>query len=87
MIPDKLRMTIVCDHCGATSTVVLSKDDIDSQGLDQVLETNLIDMAWAVRYPFTICAKCVDRIIEEGLRQMEETLFRTSSSSIVEVKE
>ena len=85
MIPDSLRLRMVCDYCGESATFTLSKDEIDSQGFDQVLETILRDESWAVRYPYTICARCVDRIIEEGLKRMEEKLESERLSGIAEV--
>lgn len=85
MIPDTLRLRMVCDCCGESATFILSKDEIDSQGFDQVLETILRDESWGVRYPYTICAKCVDRIIEEGLQRMEEKLESERLSGSAEV--
>lgn len=74
MIPQQLRLQMVCDQCGATHQFILKTEDIDSQGFDLVLETALRDESWAVRYPYTICASCVDKILEEALQRMEETL-------------
>lgn len=85
MIPDNLRLRMICDYCGESATFILSKDEIDSQGFDQVLETVLRDESWAVRYPYTICAHCVDRIIEEGLKRMEERLESERLSASAEV--
>ena len=85
MIPETLRLRMVCDCCGESATFTLSKDEIDSQGFDQVLETILRDESWGVRYPYTICAKCVDRIIEEGLQRMEEKLESERLSGSAEV--
>lgn len=74
MIPKQLRLQLVCDQCGASHQFILKAEDIDSQGFDLVLETALRDESWAVCYPYTICASCVDKIIEEGLQRMEESL-------------
>lgn len=74
MIPQQLRLQMVCDQCGASRQFLLRTEDIDSQGFDMVLETALTDESWAVRYPYTVCAACVNKILEEALRDVEKSL-------------
>lgn len=85
MIPTRLRLQMVCDKCGSSRTFDLSVEDVDSQGFDAVVEDALRDEAWSVVYPYTVCAHCVEQIIEDGLKHLAESLEASAHPESAEV--
>ena len=85
MIPTQLRIQIPCDKCGSSRTFNLPVEAIDAQGFDAVLEEALRDEAWSVCYPYTVCAHCIEEIIEDGLRHLADKLEAEAHPESAEV--
>lgn len=74
LIPTSYSVRIGCDKCKEGSINLLITSEAADNGLSLAIEDGLRDAAWEVLNGFTICPRCVDRILAEAMKDLVQKL-------------
>lgn len=83
MIPSRFSIRIGCDCCKEDAITLLITSEAANGGLDLAIEEGLRDAAWEVLEGFTICPRCVDKILAQAMRDLVQKLeVRTECTEV-----
>lgn len=83
MIPSRFSIRIGCDCCKEGAITLLITSEAANGGLDLAIEEGLRDAAWEVLEGFTICPRCVDKVLAQAMRDLVQKLeVRTECTEV-----
>lgn len=83
MIPSRFSIRIGCDCCREGAITLLITSEAANGGLDLAIEEGLRDAAWEVLEGFTICPRCVDKVLAQAMRDLVQKLeVRTECTEV-----